>query len=215
MRLGRFNAFPLRFGGGEPLSRKIYNAINSSLGTALDTSEDSTVTAETSAEGRLIAAAWGANSCASNQLDPDRVTDFIARWEAILGIPFRVGDSDATRRARIKAARTAMGNPCTQTIVALCTNALGSLYVNVEFVPLDRVVTTTDNASTMAHILIRVACPPTMSRAQFIDACQYCISLLQDFLPDYDVVTWGEFDSDGERGFLLDDPNNLDSETFD
>jgi hypothetical protein len=222
MKLGRFASLPFRLGGGEPLSRKIYRGLNAQMGTAYDTSEESTVTAETSAEARLIAAAWHANERAANQLDFERVTDFVPRWEAILNLHPSHSDSMASRRARIAAKRTAVGTPTELAVATLCDAVLGAVFVGLEFTPLSRAaIEWPGNGypdtwySTTAHVLVRVTQPAGVTDADFLGRCNGMIDLLKDFLPDWCTADWAILNSDDEEGFILDDPTNLDTETFD
>ncbi len=222
MPFGRFGSFPFRLGGGEPLSRKLYRDLNGAIGTAYDTSSSSTVTAETAAEARAIAAAWRANERAANQLDSDRMTDFVSRWESILRLTPSSSDTLTTRRARVKAKRSALGSPDRSAINTVCLSALGNFFVQTEYVPLELALQRwpgngfpDDNYSTTSHILVRVHHPAGTYDGPFLAACNGLVAILRDFIADWATVDWGILNSAGSNGFLLDDPHNLDMETFD
>jgi|WetSurMetagenome_2_1015567.scaffolds.fasta_scaffold01366_13 hypothetical protein len=209
-------------GGGVPLAREIYDSLNTALGTGYDTSVESTVTAETSAEARLIAACWHANERATNQFDPWRMVDFLSRWETILGIPPRRYDTNLIRRSRVAAKFAAICDPTNQSLYTLCSNALGSAFVDIEYT--DIVGSTMmwpgngfplEWYSTTAHIVVRVIHPPTMTDIQFESSVGYLMQMLYDFLPDWATVDWAMVSSSGTEGFILDDDHNLDTETFD
>jgi hypothetical protein len=223
MKFGRFGGqIPLRLGGGESLSLKLYRDLNAKLGTAYDTTEDSTVTAETAAEARILAAAWHANERAANQLDPDRMTDFVGRWETFLDLSRSDSDTIAIRRARIKAKLGAVGSPTRDAVSTICESALGSAFVGLEAVDLDSAIQrwpgngySTDHYSTTAHLTVRTVRPSGMANGAFLSTCSALTRILRDFIPDYATATWATLNSGGSNGFLLDDSNNLDAETFD
>jgi hypothetical protein len=222
MPFGRFGSFPFRFGGGAPLARTIYESINSSLGTAYDTSETSTVTAETSAEARLIAACWHANERASNQYDPYRTTDYLERWESIFGLGVTPTDTIGVRRGRVAAKLTALCNPTEDTVFTVCNEALGDAFVGVEYTTIDDANmlwpgngNPDDWESTTAHIVVRVERPVSWSAKLFDQTVGSTIKILYSFLPDWATVDWAMNSSTGNEGFILDDDQNLDVETFD
>lgn len=221
MAFGRFGTFPFRFGGVKPLARVIYDDINRALGTGFDISEDSTVTAETSAEARIIAAAWHANERAANQYDPDRMTDFLPRWEAIFGLTASVDDTLLSRRNRVKAKFIATGDPNEVTLYNFCQQGLGPVFHDVVYTDTFQATmrwpgnggTDDDWYSTTAHILIQVTRPVGMAEPTFWATCDGFLPLLRDFLPDWTTISWGTLAVNGTEGFYLDEPN-LDSETF-
>jgi uncharacterized protein YmfQ (DUF2313 family) len=220
MPFGRFGSFPFRMGGGKPLARTIYESLNRELGTGYDTSEESTVTAETAAEARCLAIAWRQNERASFQHDPNRVTDFLARWETIFGLKPKATDSLSTRRAQVAAKWATMMNPDPAGVYTVCSVALGSLLVAVEYTPLANSVQHWPGNgypehwhSTTAHILVRVTQPTTTTDGTFLAKMTSLMALLDDFLPDCVTCDWGVWDSDGDRGFRLDE-RNLNWETF-
>lgn len=214
---------PLRLGGGESRVQTIYEALNDGLGTTYDTSDDSPVTAETSADARSIAALWSANARLANQWDPRRVTDFLPRWEKIFGIAPRSTDSDNTRRGRLVAKFAALGGALYATTPLICEALLGDAFLDVEYTDLANAVhrwpggTPPEDdqwTSTIAHILVRVEQPANMTTYEFLARLGELSNFLRDFLPASTTFDWGVFADNGQRGFYLDE-YNLDFETFD
>lgn len=219
---GGMSPLPLRLGGGSHRRLEaIYNSINQALGTAYDISDDSNVTAETMAEARLIEWLWSSNQRLANQMDPPRMTDFLPRWEGILGVPPRRGDTDQTRRSHVAAKLAASGNPNEQGVNEVVSALLGALLLAVEYTPLASANThwagtgePTLWSSSVAHILVRVTKPTNMADQDFFVTMASVITALDDFAPAWSTFDWGVFAVNGLRGFYFDE-HNLDVETFD
>lgn len=221
--LGGFSTFPWRLGGGaDRRLRALYTSLNQQLGTAYDTTDDSTVVPETHAEARLLERVWSGNQRVANQFDPVRMTDMLPRWERIFGIPARAGDTDAARRARVGAKFAALGgNPNSDGVQTVVAAALGALLVGIEYTPLGSAVSHWAGTgepgmwtSTCAHILIRVVRPTSgvFSPAQRA-ALGSLMLILNDFLPAWTTVDWAGFSSAGVGEFRFDEPD-FDVETW-
>lgn len=215
---GGFSPFPLRFGGGKPRLKTLYEALNQARGTAYDTSDASNVTAETMAEARALDAAWSSNRKMALQTDPARMTDFMPRWEAILDVHPLPTDSIASRRAVLRAKFLALGGPAIlhDAVVALTgASFIGIVYTAVaDAVPRWPANGFPNNwTSNAVHIVIHVQFAPNQTNAQFWDMRAALNKFLQDFLPVW--VTWdvGIRDSHGTFCFYLDE-QNLDLELF-
>jgi hypothetical protein len=225
MAYGARYSYPRRYGGGKSTAQAIYESLNIGLGTAFDTSDGSTVTAETSADARAIAAVWSANARMANNRDPRRMTDMLSRWEAIFSIHPLVTDSYNDRRARLVLRFRALGGPLYATIEEICDFLLGSLLIGVEYIDL-----TNYNAnwpggtpskptmwnSTIAHILVRVVRPGNevgMTRHEYFERLREMKDYMRGYLAAFTTLDWGCFNVGGTRGFKLDEPN-LDIETF-
>ncbi len=220
---GGYAPLPLRLGGGESTVRVIYESLNDGLGTGYDTSDNSTVTADTFADAVQIAALWSANARMTNQWDPNRMTDFIPRWEKIFAVVPSSGDSDNARRARLAAKFQALGGPLYATTELICSSLLGDAYVGVEYTPLASSHSNWPGgtppqpgmwSSSVAHILVRVQQPANATVVEFLKSLGELMAFLGDFLPAWVTFDWGLFADNGMNGFYLDE-NNLDYETFD
>ena len=221
--LGGYCPLPLRLGGGESTVRVIYESLNNGLGSAYDTTDASTVTAETSADARTIEALWSANARLTNQWDPRRMTDFIGRWEKIFALVPAVDDSDNTRRTRLAAKFQALGGPLYATTELICSTILGDAYIGVEYTSLADSHSNWPGgtppqpdmwSSTVAHILVRVEQPANATVVEFLGLLNETMAFLGDFLPAWVTFDWGLYADNDTNGFYLDE-NNLDYQTFD
>lgn len=225
MPFGGRNPFPFRLGGGKSRQQAIYESLNMGLGTAFDTSDASTVTAETSADARAIAAIWSANKRHQNQFDPRRMTDMLPRWEAIFAVRPSVTDSDNARRAILTLKFQALGGPLYATIEEICAAFLGNILIGVEYIDLTHVNANWPGGtppqptmwnSNIDHILVRVVRPGQevgITRQQYFEKLREMMSFMRDYLAAHCTLDWGCFNVGGTRGFKLDEPN-LDIETF-
>src|SRR5437879_459170 len=97
---GGFNPAPFRFGASKhSIEDVILKALNDGDGSALTDDQNSFNYAENFAIARGIADVWTANRRLAYQWDPKRMTDFLPRWEKILGLNPDPSDSDTARRA--------------------------------------------------------------------------------------------------------------------
>jgi uncharacterized protein DUF2313 len=222
--IGGYSPMPFRVGGGQSRLRDIYESLNDGLGSAYDTTDASTVTAETKADATTIEAVWSANERLKNQWDPNRLTDFLERWQKIFGLSHKSTDSDNKRRARVAAKFKALGGPLYASLNDICVALLGDAFVDIEYTDLAHASThwpggspaePTKWSSTIAYILFRVTPPASLTFNEFIATVNDFMAFMGDFLPCWDTFNWGVFNSGGVNGFLLDDPKNLDWETFD
>ncbi len=221
--IGGYCPLPLRLGGGESRLREIYESLNDGLGTAYDTSDSSPVTAETEADASTIEAVWSANERLKNQWDPNALTDFLSRWEKIFGLSPKRTDSDNLRRAKVALKFRALGGAVYATLSDTCTALLGSAFVGIEYTDLAHAnahwpggspAEVDQWSSTIAYILIRITLPGSLTLHEFLAKLRETLSFLADVLPVWVVFNYGAFNSTAANGFLLDDPMNLDWETF-
>lgn len=233
---GGLSPFPLRFGGGKPLLEHIVDSLNAARGTAYDTSQTSTVYAENLAIARALEAAWSANARLRNQMDPDKMSDFLPRWLKILGLPITANASTASNRALVKATfERATRAPTYQAIYDLCSTILGDLFVDlvkttsstsgvVSYVPASEswdpgywsedTITGLNWYSLISHLVVLVEKPTAMDDSEFYATIGRVIGPLDSYLP-----SWVTFDlvRDGVNGagFYLDEDDNLDNQRFD
>lgn len=219
MKLGGFSPLPWKLGGGVPRLKVLYDSLNQSLGTAYDTSDASNVTAETMAEARALHAVWSSNRRLALQTDPNRMTDFMARWEKILDLHPNPTASDVVRRRAIAAKVLAWIGPSSlDDVVAAIA---GASFIGIEYTPLaDDQARWPENGypnswtSNTAHIIVRVKISANQTMAEFWDMRATLTHTLNDLLPVYTTFDIATFRPDGvSRGFFLDE-RNLNYETF-
>ena len=131
--LGRFNKFPLRFGGGKSAHEQIHEALLSSYSKVLDTSPDGVVDSEAYAEAACLAMVWTAGRRAANQLQPMRMLDWLEPYEQILLTRPAPGDTDATRRRAVAGKFKALTSNAEPDILAACSAILGVNIVGVSY----------------------------------------------------------------------------------
>lgn len=216
---GGYAPFPLRFGGGVPRIKTLYQSLNEARGTAYDTSDESNVTAETMAHARALDSAWSANRRMALQWDPLRMTDFLPRWEAILDLHPGPNDSVAARRQAVQAKFLAWAG---QTALQELVEAIaGDSFVAIVYTDVVDAVPRwpangypTKWSSNVAHILVRVQYAPNQTEAEFWNMRRRISRTLRDFLPAWTTFDIGTFRPDGvSEGFFLDE-RNLNFETF-
>lgn len=219
MRLGGFCPLPFSLGGEAPRIEALYEAQNQALGSAYDTADFTTVTAETMAEARALDDVYESNTRMSYASDPSRMPEeLIPRWEVVFDLHPHRTDSLETRRSMLSAKFLALsGGTLLEDTVRAIT---GASFVGIEFHPLSTaVVRWSVNSfpdrwtSSVAHVLIRVQFAANQTNAAFWNMLATLSKFLQDFLP-----AWMEFDaaihdSGGGDCFLLDEPN-LDLESL-
>lgn len=202
---GGLSPSPERTGGGAPRLRRIIEALGAQLGSAFDTTSTSNVYAEMQAYGRAINEAWGNGVRLANQWDPLRVTDFMGRWEAILGLTPAPTDLDTVRRARIAASLVRIGRANTfQAVVDAITAAVGStVFVSITHTSSSGAVVVTPSGwpvgvqlsgvtwySTTAHVLVLVTQPTGMSDSQFYSQVSAMNPVLDAMLPAWCTWDW-------------------------
>lgn len=238
---GGLTPFPKRFGGGRPRAKAILDSLNAGRGTGLDTTSwSSPVYGENVVAARAIAAAWSTNQRLANIWDSRRIVGrTIARWEKIRAITPNYGDSDNQRRARLAAIEALAGaNPTHAFLAALLSNALGDVFVSIDYISANNAViqvpdasypfgvpsmSTSPWSSTIAHILVRVQKPAGMTEGEFYDTAGTAIAILDPVVPAWATIDWYRpgpvsvmvIGGPSAGGFYLDDEHNLDNEVFD
>lgn len=100
---GGYAPFPIRFGESPSTVETMTKALNSSRGSAFDTTEgQSPVWVENTAIARAIADVWATNERLGLQTDLSRTT-MLSRWESMMGVVPSPTQSDADRRAILLA----------------------------------------------------------------------------------------------------------------
>lgn len=226
-----FNYSPSSFGGSaDHVSEIFLKALNQADGDAVSHEVDSFMYAENFAASRVISDLWSTNVRMTYQFDPNKMTDFLSRWENILNI---IPDPDATssqRRSVVKQKFSAVGqNPTQQVINDLLSALLGSVYVSIlnnnyttasggvpggESVPGGATLIDNDWYSSIAYIGVLITQPSSISDEKFYQTAGNIDSFLEDILPAWTTFAWIRNNSDDECGFILDDEHNLDNSYF-
>jgi len=228
---GNFNPSPQKFGAStESAYETILNSLMEQDGTALSKDGESIVWAENNALARALADLWSTNNKLANQWNPEKMTDFIPRWEKILGIVPGRFSTDVDRRDAIGIKLANFGKAGTQQVINdLLESILQDVYVNIVngdfstaigFVPGGATIpggaTLGDGAwySTLAYVAIKTLQPFNMNNATFYERVGQIYPFLDNFLPAWVDFNWFRNGTHGD-GFFLDDENNLDNEAFD
>lgn len=241
-----FYGGPLPFrlgGGGTGVPRKdprvlIRESLLAARGTGVyDTSQPSNVFLEDEAVARILASVASHNRRLANQWLPLRLTDFLTRWESILGLYPSPTASLVSRRQAVSSAMARFSvMPTYQAVFDACTNTLGPVFVGIVhtttaagangpasvFTPSGwGIGTSPDPAgietwySTVAHILVQVTQPTTMSSATFYQTVGLLGPVLDPMLPAWCTWNWFRNTHGGgaTKGFYLDE-RNLNEEVF-
>lgn len=228
---GNFNPSPEKSGASRGhVEEALVDGLVEAQGTGLASDVSSFAWAEANAEARTIAYLWHLSNRAANQWDPRRMTDFLPRWERILGLRPSPGAPDTTRRAAVLAKMELYGQPGTQQVVSdLLTVLLGDVYVSLVHtgaasavgqlpggvsVPGGVTLPDGDWYSTIAHLAVEVTQPSSVDDAAFYEAVAGIAGFLDDLLPTWVTFDWF-LDGGGGAGFYLDTDKNLDNQRFD
>lgn len=226
---GGFNPAPFRFGASRhSVEETILNALNQGDGTALTTEQASYNYADNFAVARAIADLWSANRRLSHQWDPQRMTDFLGRWEKILALSPAATDTPTDRRAAVAAKLAMVGQPATSQVVRdLLLKIIASIFVTIANassatatasapggLTIPGGVTLPDGpwSSSIAFVGIQVQQPANVSTQQFYTLAGKVFQYLDGLLPAW--VDFGWFrQGPNDYGFYLDELN-LDNEGF-
>jgi len=228
---GNLNPSPEKFGASRGhIEEALLDGLLEAQGTGLAVDVDSFAWVECNAEARTLAYLWHLQTRMANQWDPDRMTDFLPRWERILGLRVLPGTAAVTRRAAVKAKLELYGQPGTQQVVTdLLTVLLGDLFAGLVHtpstsavgqvpggatVPGGPVLADGDWYSTIAHLAIETVQPTGIDDATFYAAVAGIAGFLDDLLPTWVTFDWF-LDGGAGAGFYLDTEKNLDNQRFD
>jgi len=227
---GGFAPSPMKFGSSKNSVNEIFlNALNQADGNALTDDVDSFVYAENFAIARALTDIWSSNARMAYQWDPHRMTDFVPRWEKILGIFPLQSDTMTDRRNRIAGKLATFGkSPNRNNLDGLLTLIFADVYLGIVNTPSTDAIGSVpggitvpggvtlpdgDWTSTIAHIAIATQQPTSIKDADYYATKNEMVGFLNDFLPAW--TTFAIFkDGPSGAGFFLDDPKNLDNERF-
>lgn len=130
---GGFTSFPVSFGASvNTIHETMLDALLQAQGSAIATDIDSAAYVECYAKARLLADMWSTVIRLGNQFDPNKMTDFLPRWEAIYGIVPSPTATLAQRRALIASKIANYGNsPTIQVVTDLLALVLGDVFVTI------------------------------------------------------------------------------------
>jgi len=111
----------------------ILESLNSQMGTSYDAdSQTSTVFIRNMALAKCINEIYNLAEKMKNQFDPDRMSEFIPRWEKIMGIVPAPSDTQPVRKRRIKARWNRIGRqPTRQAILDLLQDEMYPITVTL------------------------------------------------------------------------------------
>lgn len=238
-RLGGLSPVPFRLGGGPSRAAQVFASLNAQMGEAYAFEDRNSIAyARNLAMARMVASGWSTAGRVATLRDPVRTVD-VSRWERMLKL--KVGDTDslAKRRQRLVDLRAREGKPITQDVLAdALQDALADIFVAVEFISVSLAVvhvpdgtypwgTVADGApwySTVAHALVLVQKPSSMTEAQFYDRAGLVHAVLDPLLTSWSTFDWYRAPETGvavsvaggpsAAGFYLDE-RNLDNSVFD
>lgn len=130
---GRFNPFPLRFGGGKRAIELAHEGLVSAYSQNLDTDDDTIVGLEAYAEARVISQPWIASKRLGHQLSPQRMIENLPIWERITRLQPDATDSEADRRAELAGKMRGLLNNAEPDIRDACAEVLGTCFVDVHY----------------------------------------------------------------------------------
>lgn len=206
--------------------QQIANSLLAQRGDAITTQVGSIIWVETQAWARALYHIWSYNQKLAYQFDPNKMTDFLPRWESIMRLAALPTDSIQDRQQRI-ASRFAIINkvPDTQNVTDLLRSALGITFLQLindtdqnayaQFpggAPITGGITNIVNGpwySTCQELFIETTHPPVFTDHQFYNTVNQIFPLLNNYLPAYDSFDWfwDSFSDDGygsatNRGLL-------------
>lgn len=201
--LGKWNPFPLRFGGGQAKKQQAYLAILDALEPGFS-ADDPANQGEAMAAAVAIAIAWAVNKRLTNQAIPTRMLENLTEWEQILKLRPTVEDTDQERRARVAAKVRGFGNNAIADINDAVAKVLGANYEDTLFVDPSNEVTYWPGvnpgppgfewASNRAKLSIKMN-KNGLSNKQFIALRQSVADLLDALLPSWMTFSIGVGDA--------------------
>ncbi|MDI3282105.1 putative phage tail protein [Polyangium sp. 15x6] len=237
--LGGFNPFPMKFGAASQTDLEaIQNAVAEAEGTSLAVIKGTVKWVENHATARVLWELFGATQKLANQWLPEKMTDFLPRWEAILGITPSRFDDLQDRRRRVAAKLSLIGKGGNYQVVNdYLTTILGDVYQGLVFTsPLEATAYcpgggTIDGGivlldgdtidpqlspyySTVAYVAILLAKPDSMSEEEFYATAGRIYEDADNLFAAWVAFDWVRDGVNG-AGFYLDEDFNLDNQRFD
>lgn len=228
---GAYNPHPMQFGAqAQKIIEQFQQSLADAQGTALATENGTVAWVENHAMARVLAEMANAAQRLANQWDPLKTTDFLSRWEKILGIVPAPEASQAERRMILALKFSLIGEPPTlQVVYDFLTDLLGDFFVGLIATPSSQAdgsvpggviipggVTLQDGdwRSSVAYIAIQTNKPAGIDDIIFYSAVAQIYQYLNYLLPGWATFDWF-LDGPNGPGFYLDEDNNLDNQRFD
>lgn len=229
---GGFNPSPRRTGASEGTAYEVLlQSLIEGMGSAFSDDADAFTYAESLAEARVLRDVISATQRLAYQWHPERMTDFLGRWEDILGLVPRNGATQNERRRNVATKLALQGTmPTIAATTDLMLAVIPTIFVRINYstpqtgrvtLPgggaLPGGVTAADGpwSSSVAYIDVLVAQPVGMTDQEFYGLAGLIHPLLDSFLPAWTDFDWSRELGHTGGGFYLDDPLNLDNEHFD
>ena len=195
---GRYNPFPLRFGGGNAPIAIEHEALLEHLRPAYDISDDQEIAAETYAHATGLSLTWACNKRLANQGNPLKMIDQLAEWEQMCSLRPSENDYDITRRRVLAAKLRGYSRNALLDIEATARTLLGNQFVamhvvdpldEINFWPLDPGPPGYEWSSNRAHVQIEVRRGPLSDR-EFYRLMDQLDQQLSDMLPSWMTYNW-------------------------
>lgn len=229
---GNFNPQALRFGASSGTNLEaILDELRQGMGTSFDVDRGSVTWVYLNALARVMNDVFEQNQRLANQWDPDRMTDFLERWEIILGIIPIPTDTLVERRRKVELKFQNFGQAATLQIVqdllsAILTDdvfvqIIHNLSTNPEtgvaipggaIIPGGATIPDGEWYSDVSYLPIKVTQPSYMDDLTFYQTVGQIFSFLDTLMPAWVTYDWFRQASDGSNTFILDDERNLDNE---
>ena len=196
--------------------QQIATSLLAQRGDAITTQVGSIIWVETQAWARALYHIWAVNTKLAYQFDPNKMTDFLGRWESIMGLGSLPTDSIQQRQSRIAAGFSLINKtPNTQNVNDLMKASLGPTYLELinttapeAYAQFPSGVAITGGItnitagpwySSCQNIFIEVTNPNSFTNNQFYNTVNQIFPLLNNYLPAYDTFDWfwDSFSDDG------------------
>jgi hypothetical protein len=228
---GAFNPHPLQFGQqSQKIIEQLQTGLADAQGTALATEQGTVAWVENHATARVVAELANAAQKLANQWDPLKTTDFLERWERILGIVPSPTESDNERRMNLLLKLSLSGEaPTYQVVYDFIKDLLGNLFVTIIntssndanssipgglVIPGGAILGNDDWRSSISYMAIETFKPDNVEYYQFYNIVNKIFIYLPYFLPAWCTFDWF-LDGPNGIGFYLDQDYNLDNQRFD
>lgn len=207
---------PLRAGNSNRSDLKqIADSLLQQRGDAVTKDVGSVVWIEVQAHARAIYSIWCVNQKLANQFDPNKMSDFLTRWETILQLSPLPTDTLTQRRGRIAAKFLALNKlPNTSQVHDLLAAGLPDTFLDVinvacgdaiSFYPGGSHIVGGSQAgngpwySTTASIFVETTQPTYLADGDFQNQVNQVSSILGQYLPAWTDFDWfaSSFRDDG------------------
>ena len=199
--------FPIQFGNSNrPDLNQITNSLLNQMGDAFTNEVGSLVWIQCRAMAELVNTIWITNQKMTNQFNPNKMSDMLARWEAIFQIIPQPTDTLVTRRNRVAEYFFRINqSPDLSNIEAILSFLLPQTFVDLVINPVEdsqsgfigggpivggQFCSFTPWHSTLSEITVEVQKPATMSLNAFDGNVDQIYSILKQSLPAYTDFDW-------------------------